>query len=107
MKLMSRERLSSQFVTLFRYNQFAQIVGQTDPEGNVTQCYYYPANNPNGDGIHLTAAIESGPFGYLKQSTRDVLSAPVRDSGTNPPQGDRGKAIWAQRRPLIAKRSAF
>ena len=71
-------------VALTSYNQFGQVVSTTDPEGNVTLYDYYPENDPDGDGLNLIAGLGTGPFGYLKQVTRDAVSAAARNSGTNP-----------------------
>ena len=60
------------------------MVSRTDPEANVTQYSYYPENNPNGDGQNLTPGVGAGPYGYLKQTTVDATSKPIRDSGGNP-----------------------
>jgi len=69
---------------LYTYNRFGQVTSLRDPEGNVTLRTYYPENDPDGDGLNLTPGVSSGPFGYLKQETRDAVSAAGRDSNTNP-----------------------
>ena len=75
---------SQPIVILFSYNEYGQMVSRTDPEANVTQYSYYPENNPNGDGQNLTPGVGAGPYGYLKQTTVDATSKPIRDSGGNP-----------------------
>lgn len=72
-------------VALATYNQFGQTLSSTDPEGNVDIYEYYPENDPDGDGEDLIAGRGDGPFGYLRQITRDAVSAPGRNSGENPP----------------------
>lgn len=66
------------------YNQLGQPTKTIDPEGNVHIYDYYPENDPDGDGRDLTPGVSAGPFGYLKQITRDTVSAPSRNSRSNP-----------------------
>jgi RHS repeat-associated protein len=70
---------------VFVYNSFGQITRRVDPEGNVAVYDYYPENDPDGDGKDLTPGVSANSFGYLKQVTRDAVSAPARNSGANPP----------------------
>lgn len=70
-------------VELFSYNQFGKMTRRVDPEGNTDLYEYYPENDPDGDGRDLTPGVGPGPFGYRKQVTRDAMSAPGRNSGTN------------------------
>jgi len=69
---------------IFTYNSFGQLNSHRDPEGNVTLRNYHPENDPDGDGQNPTLGASNGPFGYLKEETRDAVSAPERDSKTNP-----------------------
>ena len=62
--------LRQEMVELYAYNDFGQMVREVDPEGNVTVYEYYAGGVPNGGGL-------------LKQMTRDVESAPGRNSGTD------------------------
>jgi RHS repeat-associated protein len=71
-------------VELFSHNQFGQMARSVDPEGNVALFDYHPENDPDGDGQDLTPNVSAGPFGYLRQVTRDAMSAAGRNSGTNP-----------------------
>jgi len=71
-------------VELSSYNQFGQITSKVDPEGNIDIYVYFPENNPGGYGKDLTPGVSTGPFGYVKQVTRDSISAPSRNSRTNP-----------------------
>jgi RHS repeat-associated protein len=71
-------------VTTYAYNDFGQITMMVDPEQNVTTYTYYPARDPNGDGIVDNPAGNTTTGGYLKQTTVDSASNPSRDSGSNP-----------------------
>ncbi len=71
-------------VKLTTYNEFGQVLSVTDPEGNVHLYEYYPANDPDGDGLDLIPGAGTGPFGYVAQITQDAVSSPERNSGTNP-----------------------
>jgi len=75
---------SQEGVELFTYNGFGQLTSQTDPEGNVTLYEYYPENDPDGDGWIDNAQGNPNTGGYLKMITRDAVSDPARNSGTNP-----------------------
>ena len=71
-------------VSLNTYNRFGQITSSTDPEGNLTEYEHYPENDPDGDGRDKTIGMGTEPFGYLKQTIRDRLASPGRNSRTNP-----------------------
>ena len=75
---------SQPVVTKYTYNSFGQATSTTDPEGNVTTYTYYPARDPNGDGIVDNPSGDATTGGYLKQAVQDSSAAPGRDSGTNP-----------------------
>ncbi len=55
----------------FVYNRFGQLVLHIDPEGNVDQYDYYPANDPDGDGLDVTTTTSSELGGYLARTVRD------------------------------------
>ena len=76
---------TQEIVYLYAYNQFGQLISETDPEGNVTTYEYYPESDPNGDGQTDNPDGSDETGGYLKMATRDTTSHPDRDSGTNPP----------------------
>jgi RHS repeat-associated protein len=67
---------------LFVYNDFGQLVEETDPEGNVTIYEYYSQEDPDGDGVPNGNFVGAG--GYLHRITRDVKSDPGRNSAANP-----------------------
>ncbi len=82
-------------VSLNTYNRLGQITSSTDPEGNLTEYEYYPENDPDGDGRDKTTGVGTEPFGYLKQTIRDRLASPERNSGTNPtPTEIRGQFFY-------------
>ncbi|MCH8912880.1 MAG: hypothetical protein IIA33_04860 [Planctomycetes bacterium] len=74
---------TQEIASLYAYNQFGQLIKDVDPEANVHSYEYYPENDPDGDGLDLTPGIGTGPFGYLKQVTRDAVSNPDRNSDSN------------------------
>ena len=69
---------------IYTYNRFGQMTRRRDAEGNVTLYRYYPENDPDGDGKDMTPAVSSEPVGYLKSRIRDAVSAPERNSRTDP-----------------------
>lgn len=72
-------------VTTYAYNNFGQLTRMTDPEGNVTAYTYYPARDPNGDGVIDNPSGDPTTGGYLRQRTDDAVSSPGRNTNTNPP----------------------
>ena len=65
---------TTQFIMeLYSYNEVGQLVRKVDPEGNVDLYEYHPENDPDGDGLDLTAGVGTGAFGYLSQVTRDAV----------------------------------
>ena len=79
---------SQPIVTLYTYNQFGQRTSQTDPEGNVTEDTYYPADSPDGSGVIEVPGADPTTGGYLASVATDTTSAAGRDSGTNPVPAD-------------------
>jgi RHS repeat-associated protein len=71
-------------VELATFNVLEQISSQTDPEGNVNTYTYYSEIDPDGDGDTDTPGRNPTTGGYLAQTNQDTVSAPNRDSGTNP-----------------------
>jgi RHS repeat-associated protein len=69
----------------FTFNAAGQLLSRRDPEGNFTVYDYHAENDPDGDGQDLTPGVGAGPFGYLKEMTRDALSEASRNSNTDPP----------------------
>ena len=70
----------------FTYNRHGQITQLVDPEGNRDVFEYHPESDPDGDGLDPTPAADPGPFGYLRQVTRDVAQGPRSPgSGLIPP----------------------
>lgn len=75
---------TQEIVELFTYNEFGQMTSKTDAEGNVTTYDYYPDDDPDGDGKDRINGKGSGRFGYLREMVVDAISAPERNSHTNP-----------------------
>ena len=69
-------------ISSWTYNRFGQRVTATDPEGNVDQYFYYPENDPDGDGTTTlsprTLAADTG--GYKSAEVRDAAVSPRRRS---------------------------
>jgi len=53
------------------YNDFGQLTRQIDPEGNVDEWEYHPENDPEGDGLELTARGGAQGGGYLRAFIRE------------------------------------
>ncbi len=79
---------SQPIVTLYTYNRYGQRTSQTDPEGNVTEDTYYPADSPDGSGVIEVPGADPTTGGYLASVAIDTTGAPGRDSGTNPVPAD-------------------
>ncbi|ANM29770.1 hypothetical protein ABI59_09555 [Acidobacteria bacterium Mor1] len=80
---------SQDVVSLFRYNGFGQMIGQTDPEGNEDTLIYHPENDPDGDGNTTPApadgrVLDTSDGGYQAAHLFDVASDPIRNNGTDP-----------------------
>jgi RHS repeat-associated protein len=75
---------SQPIVTLSTYNDLGQLTSETDPEGNVVTYAYYPESDPSGIGVVINPSGNRTTGGYLRQTVEDAVSAPGRDSGTNP-----------------------
>ena len=82
---------SQPIVTKYTYNSFGQMTSTTDPEGNVTTYTYYPARDPNGDGIIDNPSGDATTGGYLKQEVRRRLGRPGEGLGHQPGSP---AAIW-------------
>jgi RHS repeat-associated protein len=82
-------------VTLNTYNQFGQVTKTVDPEGNVALNTYYSAQAPSGNGVIVNPGGNPNTGGYLEQEIQDAVSAPGRDSATNPaPAGIRTTYLY-------------
>ena len=64
---------TQEIVELYTYSQFGQLTKLVDSEENVDLYEYHPENDPDGDGVDRTPGVGDGPFGYLKQVTRDAV----------------------------------
>ncbi|MCI0540994.1 MAG: DUF6531 domain-containing protein, partial [Verrucomicrobiales bacterium] len=74
-------------VTQMQWNDRGQPLATIDPEGNVDEFFYYPENDPEGDGqAHLAPylALSAAPQGYLRATVIDSKTSPRRGT-TAPP----------------------
>jgi len=80
---------NQEIVQVYAYDSLGQITSTTDPEGNVNVYEYYPEADPDGDG-NLTPppadgrVLDGATGGYLRETRRDVVADPARNSGHNP-----------------------
>jgi RHS repeat-associated protein len=66
----------------FRYNRFGQKVRHVDAEGNVHAWEYYPASDPDGDGVLDMPGADPVSGGYLKAEVWDTTEGAERNSGS-------------------------
>ena len=75
--------------TLMRYNDSGQLIWVKDPQGIVTEREYFPATDPDGDGVPTVPAdgrhLDPLTGGYLRQVRRDTDNRLPEDVGKNPP----------------------
>ncbi len=74
----------------FLWDTHECLVAVVDAEGNRHEMTYYSELDPDGDGVPTPAppdgrALDPNGGGYLRTMINDVLDAPGRDNGTNPP----------------------
>lgn len=70
---------TQEIVSEFTYNRFGQITAEIDPEGNVDEYFYYPENDPDGDGyITSGAGLANDTGGYKREVIRDSRVSPRR-----------------------------
>ncbi|MBI4092754.1 MAG: RHS repeat-associated core domain-containing protein, partial [Candidatus Kerfeldbacteria bacterium] len=84
-------------ITTYTYNSYGQLLSKADPEGGLETTSYFPASDPNGDGLStefpgnvvpLGADVSTG--GYKQSVVRDqdpVLVSPVVTVSANLPAG--------------------
>ncbi len=78
--------------TMTQYNLFGQKTRQIDPEENVHEFFYYPENDPDGDGADILVTNGAGlpsnaaTGGYLKQMARDTTLSAGRETFQDPPE---------------------
>jgi RHS repeat-associated protein len=68
-----------------RYNVYGQMTSSTDAEENVTEYRYFPARDPDGDGLDIIPGGDAATGGYQRSVLRDASEGPGRNSGRNPP----------------------
>ena len=76
-------------ITEYTYNQFGQLTSEIDPEGNVDDYFYFPENDPDGDGNTspgTRAGLNASTGGYLKEKVTDNRPSPRRTEPSPPTQ---------------------
>ena len=74
-------------VVEMQWNDRGQALAVIDTEGNVTENEYYPANDPDGDGVRTLTRyvfLDSEPTGYLKAEIEDSRDSSRRTSSVPP-----------------------
>ncbi len=76
-------------ITEYTYNEFGEMTSEIDPEGNVDDYFYFPENDPDGDG-NTSPGTRPGPNiftgGYLKEKITDNRTSPRRTESELPAQ---------------------
>ncbi|MBI1927157.1 RHS repeat protein, partial [Candidatus Poribacteria bacterium] len=76
-------------ITDYTYNSFGQMTSEIDPEGNVDEYFYFPENDPDGDGDTSPGTrpgLNTTTGGYLKERITDSTTSPRRIEPTPPVQ---------------------
>jgi len=73
---------TQQIVTLARFNEFGQLIGETDAEENVHTYAYYGAHDPDGDGEDLIVGNEATT---ADTSSRSHSTRPAPPAATRAP----------------------
>ena len=75
------------------YNKFGQVESIETPEGEITQYFYYPENDPDGDGQDILQGTndrgqpyDGNTGGFLKQVIRDYRHSTNYRSNSAPAQ---------------------
>ncbi|NNF61514.1 MAG: hypothetical protein HKN06_09335 [Gammaproteobacteria bacterium] len=80
---------SQPVITEMQWNDSGQLLATIDAEGNVVANSYYPANDPDGDGVPSVTPLGdpgTAATGYVETSTRDAANSPRRTSPVPPVQ---------------------
>lgn len=76
-------------ITEYTFNQFGELISQIDPEGNVDDYFYFPENDPDGDGDTSPGTrngLNSSTGGYLREKLTDNRTSPRRTEPALPAQ---------------------
>ena len=71
----------------YQWNDYGQPLADIDAEGNITQYFYYPENDPDGDGVKTFSpyrALGKGNSGYLASLVADAGLTPRRVTDVDP-----------------------
>lgn len=72
---------TQEIISQTQWNDHGQKVARIDPEGNVIEHFYYPDDDPDGDGVKTFSAymaLTGKPVGYLKATVVDSKTSPRR-----------------------------
>ena len=69
---------SQQILSETQWNDRGQLLREIDPEGNVSAYDYYPAEDPDGDGVEVPTPVGADASGYLRLITVDAMESPRR-----------------------------
>ncbi len=72
---------TQEIVTRSSYNQFGQMIRMENARGNITTFFYFPENDPDGDGLNLIPGADPTTGGYLAQMVRDGVLGARRQDG--------------------------
>ncbi|MBI4436635.1 MAG: hypothetical protein HY590_04405 [Candidatus Omnitrophica bacterium] len=80
-------------ITTFTYNNYGQLTSKADPAGNLETMAYFPATDPNGDGLTNEfpggtppAGADPSTGGYKRRVIHDhdpTLASPITNAGTS------------------------
>jgi len=76
-------------ITEYTYNQFGEMTSEIDPEGNVDDYFYFPENDPDGDGntsLGTRPGLNSTTGGYLQEKITDNRTSARRTETAAPAQ---------------------
>ncbi|MFH1829527.1 MAG: DUF6531 domain-containing protein [Pseudomonadota bacterium] len=65
-------------IAAYSFNSFGQLMSETDALGVVTEYKYYPANDPDGDGVSIDRNDNVKTGGYLKAIVGDAVDSEQR-----------------------------
>ena len=66
-------------VELFTHNDRSQMTTHTDPEGSATVYVHYPHNDPEGDGVDISATLSAKQYGRVKEVHADADPSEAMD----------------------------
>ena len=104
-----------ELVDTFTYNLFGQLTSAADPEGDLTVYYYFPEDDPDGDGLSegLARPADGVTGGYLRMTIEDddpaIAAAPVLDPNRpqDQPVANAGTARRTRTAAFVVNRNSF